>query len=142
MKSQFLKVAPPVAIEKLEAVMVSGYQMIDKIRNEFSKTERQNIGNILENWYQYFENWENEALKILQEIYFPLSKAYYFKEAQTMRYLKVGDNEITGMENAFEIKVEILKQYLDFILNQSHPHITVNGNLNFQSGDNNNNEQS
>ena len=133
--------SPPQALNKLESAMASGYQMIDIIRTDFQKN--QSIADQkFEEWKKQYFAWVNQVLVILQEVYYPISKAFYFRDAKTTRYAKTGDVKITGIEQAVEVRMEIIKEYSDFILNQSHPSITINGNLNFQVGEKLSNNQS
>src|SRR3989338_5525871 len=141
MEIKFLRMSPPQALNKLESAMASGYQMIDIIRTDFQKN--QSIADQkFEEWKKQYFAWVNQVLVILQEVYYPISKAFYFRDAKTTRYAKTGDVKITGIEQAVEVRMEIIKEYSDFILNQSHPSITINGNLNFQVGEKLSNNQS
>jgi hypothetical protein len=121
--------------------MNKGYEVVDKIRIDYS-VHKENSGSRKDDWHKWTLDWIDYTLGKLNETYIEKSRQYNFREAKTTRYATSGDLLYTGLENAIEVKVQILKGYYDFIMRQSYPSITINGNLNFQVGENNTNDQS
>ena len=133
---KFLKLKPGEAIERIEVCMTAGYQLVDKIRDDYQKNLTNPNPLIKQELHDRYVNWITDTITEIEAIYHHLSKAYDFREAKTTRYSTTGDNELTYIDNDFECKIKILREYKDFIMKESHPTIAVNGDLNFQVGEN------
>lgn len=135
MEINFLKVSPPQAIEALASCINRGYNTLDKIRTDFDQNKK-NAATRRAQWDSWFNKWVQSTMKELNEIYVEPSRVHYFREKTTQRFSFTNDTALTPYLSTFETKIEILRNYYDFILNRSHPSITINGNLNFQVGKN------
>ena len=130
-----MNISPEEAVEVLEACMNRGYETLDSIRTDCQE-HISNVESRKEHWSQLWGIWVSDCLKKLQETYNSPSRAYNFRETKTTRYAMSNDLPYTGFENDINAKIQVLKGYYDFIMRQGHPSITVNGDLNFQLGEN------
>ena len=140
MEIKFLKIPTPQAIELLASFISGGYNTLDKIRNDFYQNQANPTARKVQ-WNSWFNEWTQLTMEKLNEIYVEPSRIHYFREKTTQRFSFDTDTALTPYLSTFDTKIEILKGYYDFLLNRSHPSITINGNLNFQVGEKLENEQ-
>lgn len=141
MEVSFLNVTAPEAIDIIEDCMNKGYETLDRIRASYEAHKAISTNSSSE-WSEWVVAWINETLGKLGQVYNNKHRLYTFREAKTERYSTTGDMPYTGIENTIEAKISVLKGYYDFIMTRSQITINYNGNINYQIGDNNNNEQS
>ena len=141
MEVRFLKVTTPQAIEIIEDCMNNGYETLDRIRADY-ESHKHITTNPTSSWQEWYISWVNETLNKLNDVYTSKHRQYTFREARTSRYSTTGDRPYTGIEHAIEAQIAVLKSYYDFIMTRSPITINYNGDINYQVGDNNINEQS
>lgn len=140
MEIKFLKMSPPEAIENLADCINRGYDTLNKIRNDFY-AHQENPNTQKAQWDSWLNEWAQDTMQKLEQIYVEPSRIHYFREKTTQRFSFDTDTALTSYQSTFDTKIEVLKGYYDFILNHSHPSVTINGNLNFQVGENIRNDQ-
>lgn len=140
MEIKFLKISPPQAIEILAECINKGYNSFNEIRNDFY-AHKENPDARKVQWDSWLNEWAQHAMQKLNEIYIEPSRIHYFREKTTQLFSFTSDTALTPYQSTFDTKIEVLRNYYDFILNHSHPSITINGNLNFQVGEHIRNDQ-
>ena len=140
MEIKFLKLPPPDAVVILAGCINRGYNIFDQIRNDYY-AHQENPGAQKAQWDSWLNEWAQHTMGKLNEVYVEPSRLNYFREKTKQNFSFTSDTALTPYQSTFDTKIEILREYYDFILNHSHPSITINGNLNFQVGENLTNEQ-
>lgn len=141
MEVKFLKITAPEAVNILEDCMCEGYKTLDKIRNAY-ETHKDMSSNPSSAWSEWTTEWIQKTIDKLCSVYCSDHFAYEFREAKTNRYSTSGDRPYTGLQNTIEAKINILNSFYNFIMNRSSIVINYNGNINYQIGNKNKNEQS
>lgn len=140
MEKAFLKVTTPEAVEVLESCMHEGYTALDRIMADYERRKADST-NPSSAWADWTREWLVSCIAKLDRIYVAPHRSAEFRHARTTRYGTSGDKPYTGLEHTIEAKMNVLKKYYDFILQKSPITINVNGSINYQVGNDNQNEQ-
>lgn len=126
-----LKVDPEKAVMSLDACLVKGYKVKDKLNNDYfpikDKTER--VNGLMPKWRKEASDWANEALKVIQEVFTTVRYAYNFRDAKTDGLMRVGINsDFEGICKTLQARIDVLNAYIQFIFQHANIQI-INSNV-------------
>lgn len=140
----YLKIEPEQAVTDLNELIVSGYQLKDKLVAEYGiLTHRDKPGGreaivppeTRAGWTQQLLDWAKNTVQKLQDVYLSLAEVYKFKEAQTLPMMNSQfDNRFYSQLLMLQARLDILNGYKDFIFQHSNIQIVAGRDANVQIG--------
>lgn len=130
MSIPYLKITPEEAVQKIDHLIIEGYQVKDNINSDYFENASDVSDGSIEKWSSQALTWANTCIEELEMIYISQKEAYYFRDATSLPYMRVGTNaKWNGIVNQIEARLEKLKEYDDYIRKNFNIH------LEFVSGD-------
>lgn len=135
---------PEQAVVALNKLIVSGYRLKDKLVAEYnSLPKREKPGGheaVVPSetralWAQQIIDWTNHTLQRLQDVYISVAEAYQFREVQTLSVSNSEfDDRFYNQLNTLQARLEVLRDYKDFIFQHTNIQIVAGRDANVQIG--------
>lgn len=107
----YLKIQPDQAIQILDECIVSGYQLKDKINEEYF-SNKDNAAQLISPWWQSANQWANSTIQKLSEAFVSQKELYNFRDAPLSPLMRVNTNaDWNGIINQLEARIGKLNEY-------------------------------
>jgi len=133
----YLKIQPEEAIQELDKCIVEGYQIKDKITQEYH-TERAKADERIPEWQRIANDWLNNTIQKLETVFVSQKELYNFRDAH-ISPLMISNTNIkwNNIINRLQARIDKLNEYDVYIRNQFNVKVEFVGRDKIvQSGDN------
>lgn len=132
MAIQFLRVTPEQAVETIQECAQKGYATKLVIQKEHDEVGPLNItDSMVTGWIKRINDWTEETRHILLNIYTSPNYMYKFLET-TPNLISTGEEQrFVGLRHGLLQRVEKLNEYVDFIIQNSNPALSINNELTY-----------
>lgn len=112
MSLPYLKLQPEEAIALIDKCIVAGYQVKDKINEEYFADKSNVTDEKIQNWSEEARKWANKTLQELDTIFASAKESYNFRDAPISALARNGTNiKWNGIVNQIEARIQKLNQY-------------------------------
>ncbi|OGG19030.1 hypothetical protein A3D78_06700 [Candidatus Gottesmanbacteria bacterium RIFCSPHIGHO2_02_FULL_39_14] len=132
----YIKVPPEEAIKILDECIVEGYQVKDKINQEYYSDKSGAEGKI-GNWQQVSIDWTNNCLKKLGDVFVSLKELFNFRDARPPFGATSENVHFIGIIDHIKARIDRLNEYDRYIRDEFNVKVEVVGRDKIiQQGDN------
>lgn len=123
----YLKVAPETAIQSIDDCIVKGYELKDRVINEFMAAENlHGVESGLPVWRQLLDEWTTSAIHTLDEIFVSRKEQYNFRDAPVSPLSLTGWNaEADQIRKVFDARISKLNDYDENIRNNFRVNLEI-----------------
>lgn len=110
----YIKVTPEEAIKILDECIVEGYQVKDKINQEYY-SDKAGVEGKIGSWQQLSNEWTNNCLKRLGDVFVSLKELYNFRDARPPFGATSENVRFIGIIDHIKARIEKLNEYDRYI---------------------------
>lgn len=110
----YIKVIPEEAIKILDECIVEGYQVKDKISQEYY-SDKAGLEGKIGSWQQLSNEWTNNCLKRLGDVFVSLKELYNFRDARPPFGATSENVRFIGIIDHIKARIEKLNEYDRYI---------------------------
>ena len=123
----YIKRPPEEAVQVLDDCIVSGYEVKDKINEEYFNDRTSVDGEKVTKWHKMSTDWANDCLNKLGNVFVSKKELYEFRDAPVSGLVRRGNMEWNNIINVHEARVKRLTEYDRFIRQEFTINIEVVG---------------
>jgi hypothetical protein len=122
----YLKVQPEQAVQTLDKCIVSGYQIKDKITEQYI-SNKQKADEKIQEWEELAGGWALKTVKELEGVFVSQKELYNFRDAQPTFGATMENVQYVGIKKILQARINKLNEYDMYIRNQFNVKIEVIG---------------
>lgn len=122
----YLKIQPEQAIQTLDECIVSGYQIKDKITQEYY-AEKTKADERIPEWRRMANDWTNNTIQKLETVFVSQKELYNFRDAEPPFGATSENVYYVGIVSRLKVRIDKLNEYDSYIRNQFDVKVEVVG---------------